>query len=426
MTIDPRSSVRRLAIARLISVTGGAAAYTALMSTIFERTGESPFWLSMTLLLTFGVTGFIGPFAGVLGDRFDRRRVLLVSDGAAAVAFLAMSLVDSPAPLLALAFCSAVAEAPFVSTSRAAIPNLVEHEEDISWANSWVSVGWSSGITIGPAIGGVLVAAVGPGWVFFGNALTFLVSFALVWSVRRSFSEQRAETPEEEHRGAVAGFRFIAHDRVLLTITAAWAVMVLGLGMGMVADRPLAEEFGAGSAGFGLIISAWGFGSVLGSLLGRRLTSRSERLWLVLGTAVIGVTGLGMGLSPLFWPVIAFVFVNGIGDGISMVADQGITQRRTPDAVRSRVMAASDAVWQITLAAGFVLAGPALTLVSAQGLYTIAGVAALVATGMLLPVLRGTPSGVGARVVGPEESAAVHETDEAVTAPPAARAEGAS
>jgi len=388
MTVEPRSAVRRLAVARLISVTGGAAAYTALMSTIFERTGESPFWLSMTLLLTFGVTGFIGPLAGALGDRFDRRRVLLWSDALATVSFLAMSLAGSPGVLLALAFCSAIAEAPFVSTSRAAIPNLVESEEDISWANSWVSVGWSSGITIGPAIGGVLVGVVGPSWVFFGNALTFVVSFALVWSVRRPFSAARTGHDEHAHRGVIAGFRFIRRDRVLLLITAAWGVMVLGLGMGMVADRPLAEEFGTGAIGFGLIISAWGLGSVIGSFLGRRLTARTERVWVVLGTVIIALTALAMGLSPWFWPVVAFVLLNGIGDAISLVADQGIKQRRTPDAVRARVMSASDAVWQVMLAFGFLLAGPVLALVSAQDLYTISGVVAGLVVIVLLPVLR--------------------------------------
>jgi MFS family permease len=109
---------------------------------------------------------------------------------------------------------------------------------------------------------------------------------------------------------------------------------------------------------------------------------------LVLGTAGIAATALAMGVSPAFWPVLVFVMANGIADAVAIVADQGIKQRRTPDVVRSRVMAASDAVVHITLAVGYVLAGPVLALTSAQGLYVAAGVSSAVAALVLLPIAR--------------------------------------
>ena len=383
-----RVAVRSLAIARLISVAGGAAAYTALMATIFERTGGSPGWLSATLLLTFGVGGLIGPFAGHLGDVFDRRTVMIASELAGAAAFTAMALVDSPAALLLFAFCSAVADQPFYSASRAAIPNLVEDESEIAWANSWVSVGVNAGVTLGPVFGGVLVHVIGADRVFALNALTFLVSVALVRSVRRPFSGARSEEESEEHRGVVAGFRFIRRDAVLLRIVAGSGAMVAGLGLAMVADRPLAERFGVGDVGFGLIISCWGAGSVIGSFLGRRLTAVTEARGVVLGTAGIAVSALGMGLAPVFWPILLFVGANGVFDALAVVGEQGIQQRRTPDIVRSRVMSASEAVLSISLAAGYVLAGPILALTSAQGLYVVAGLTAAVATAIMMPILR--------------------------------------
>ena len=387
-TLQPaRAAVHRLAFARLISVTGGAAAYTALMATIYERTDGSPGWLSATLLLTFGVGGFVGPFAGHIGDRFDRRKVMIASELVGAGAFAGMALVHSPMALLGFAFVSAVADQPFFAASRAAIPNLVDDESQLAWANSWVSVGVNAGITLGPVLGGVLVAALGPSWVFGANALTFVVSVCLVWSVRRPFSGAHTDEEAQEHRGVVAGFRFIRRDPLLLRIVLAAGVMVLGLGMAMVADRPLAEHFGAGDVGFGLIISCWGAGSVIGSLLGRRLTERTERRWVVLGTAGIAVTALAMGLSPAFWPVLVFVMANGIADAIAIVADQGIKQRRTPDVVRARVMSASEAVAHIALAVGYGIAGPVLALTSAQGLYVAAALASGVATLILLPIV---------------------------------------
>jgi MFS family permease len=384
-----RTAVQRLAVARLISVTGGAAAYTALMATIYERTNHSPGWLSATLLLTFGVGGFVGPFAGHVGDRFDRRRVMIASELVGAVAFAAMALVHGPLALLSLAFASAVSDQPFFAASRAAIPNLVDDESQLPWANSWVSVGVNAGITAGPVLGGVLVATLGPSWVFGANALTFLISVCLVWSIRRSFSGVHTEEETQEHQGVVAGFRFIRRDPLLLRIVLASGVMVLGLGMAMVADRPLAEHFGTGDIGFGLIISCWGAGSVVGSFLGRRLSESTERRWVVLGTAGIAATALAMGLSPAFWPVLVFVMANGIADAIAIVADQGIKQRRTPDVVRARVMSASEAVAHIALALGYALAGPVLAFTSAQGLYVAAALASGVATLILLPIVMG-------------------------------------
>ena len=383
-----RSAVHRLAVARLISVTGGAAAYTALMATIFERTDGSPAWLSATLLLTFGVAGLVGPFAGHLGDRFDRRTVMIASELAGAAAFTAMGLVDGPVAMLAFAFVSAIADQPFYSASRAAIPNLVDDDSQIAWANSWVTLGVNAGITIGPVLGGVLASAVGARWVFVANAVTFLVSVALVRSVRRSFSGTHSAEETEEHRGVVAGFRFIRRDPLLRRIVAGAGAMVLGLGLAMVADRPLAEHFGTGAPGFGLLISCWGGGSVVGSFLGRRLTERSEPRWVVLGTLGIALTSIGIGVSPAFWPVLVFFAANGLADALAIVAEQGIQQRRTPDVVRSRVMAASEAVLSISLAIGYGLAGPVLELTGAQGLYFVAGVTSIVATLIMLPIAR--------------------------------------
>jgi len=82
------------------------------------------------------------------------------------------------------------------------------------------------------------------------------------------------------------------------------------------------------------------------------------------------------------------VMANGVADAIAIVADQGIKQRRTPDVVRSRVMAAADAVVHIALAFGYILAGPVLALTSAQGLYMAAGVSSALAALILLPIAR--------------------------------------
>jgi MFS family permease len=388
----PRTAVRRLAIARVISVTGSAAAYTALMFEIYDQTGSSV-WLAAALIVTEGVTGLVGPLASVLGDRFDRRTVMIVSDLAAAVCFVGMALVaSSPGPLVAIAFLSALSEAPFWPASSAAIPNLVP-EDQVSWANSLVAIGRNIGIMVGPAVGGILLAAVGAPWVFAINAASFVVSAALVVSVRASFVGDRSD--EGEHRGVFAGFRFLFHEPVLRRISVAWVVLVLGIGMAMVADVPLVDVFGAGSTGFGVMIGLWGAGSILGSLAGRWLTAATEMRWLILGTAFTASIGIAIALSPWFALVLVLNVAWGASEGITGVAEQNLFQRRSPDSVRSRVLGAIEGLFHGGLTVSFVAAAIVLPVVGARGMYAIAGVAAGLSAIVLLPLLAEAPVPVG-------------------------------
>jgi MFS family permease len=418
MTRSPRSNVRRLAFGRLISITGGGAAYTALNFMVWERTG-SPFMQALSLLLTFGVIGLLGPFAGALGDRFDRRRVMIWSEALAAVFFGAMVFAPSPGLLIVLAFGSAIAELPHYMASRAAIPSLVERDEDLSWANSLVTMGVHAGIAVGPVIGGLLVAWLAPGsdpsdaalqragaLVFGLNALSFLLSMLITISVRGRFQEERTERDRAEHGGILAGVAFLVRDRVLARMAFAWVVFVLGMGIGMVADAPLADSFEAGGLGFGLLIACWGTGSVLGTAAGRWMTARTEPRFMVLGAAGVSLAAFGVGLFSVFPLVLASLLVMGVCDGLTIVAENGVIQRRTPDAVRSRTMAALEAVLSLGLAGSYLAAGPVLRVVAPQTAYVIAGMFAVGATFVLLPIVRsradgGRPDGDGAGAIQP-------------------------
>jgi MFS family permease len=401
MVTPPRTAVRRLALARLISLTGGAAAYLALNYLIYQRT-HSATWVAATLFLTFGTTGFVSPFAGALGDRFNRQRVMIASDLAAAVCFFAMALVHDPGLLLLFAFLSAAAEAPFLSASSAAIPNLVE-EDQLAWANGLVSLGRNAGILLGPLLGGLLVASIGSGAVFAVNAVTFLVSAAVVATVRARFSRDRQQGREaDEHKGLRAGFRFLFGDSVLRAISLAWLMLVLGLGMTMVADVPLVSLFHAGSFGYGLLIACWGGGSIVGSLLGRKLKASNEALWLLIGTAAIALTSIVTGLSPWFALVLGAILAMGVGDGLTLVAEQGIMQRRTPDAVRARVSGAFDSVVHGGMAVSYVIAGPAVSWLGARGVYIVGGVAAFFAVFLAYPILKATRRASAARGEEPQ------------------------
>jgi MFS family permease len=126
----------------------------------------------------------------------------------------------------------------------------------------------------------------------------------------------------------------------------------------------------------------------VGSLLGRKLTERSEPLWLVLGAVGIAVSGAGIFFARTFAVILISLLVMGTSDGITIVAEQGIMMRRSPDAVRSRVMAGFDALLSMGIAIAYIFAGPALKLLGPQGVYGIGGISAAVAATILLPLLR--------------------------------------
>jgi MFS family permease len=387
MVTESRASVRRLFVSRLISLTGSAAAFIGLNVSIYQRT-HSTMWLAATLLLTFGVEGISAPFAGVIGDRFDRRKVMIVSDLAGAAIFLAMALVHSPGILLPLAFCAALAESPFIAASTAAMPNLVT-DDDLAWANGMLGVSRNAGIVLGPVIGGVMVGTIGAGWVFAVNAVSFVVSAMLVASIHRSFSGDRTDEPE--FHGLRAGFQYLWRDWVLRTLTFAWLVMVFGLGMTMVADLPFVNVFHAGSLGYGVLVAFWGAGSIAGSLAARRLRAQTEPPAMVFGLGVVAIMSVLSGLSPWFGFLLVTILLMGIADGVSQVADQGIMQRRSPDAVRSRVSGAMDSFIHTGLALSFLIGGPMVSAFGPRTVYIVGGVAAFAGAVVGIPLLKGVP-----------------------------------
>jgi predicted MFS family arabinose efflux permease len=154
-------------------------------------------------------------------------------------------------------------------------------------------------------------------------------------------------------------------------------VLLIGIGMSIVADRPLAAVFSAGSIGFGVMLGVYGVGAVAGLWLASRLTAATEPTGLVAGFVVAGVAGIGIWLAPLFWIVLVCNLVWGVGDAVTRVAKTGILQRRTPDAIRGRVYSANESALTFALMAGFLAAGPVIEVLGPQATYAVGGLAAL-------------------------------------------------
>lgn len=380
-----RTSVYRLGAARLVSMAGNEAAFIALVAALYARTGSAS-WVSAALLASIGVRGVVGPLAGALGDRFDRQRVMVVSDLGAAACFLALAFVHLPAGIIALVTLASVFESAFVPASVAAVPNLVPREA-LTWANSTISSTRTVGHLLGPLAGGALVALGGAGLAFAANVASFLASAALVASVRRSFAAERHDATE--HAGLAAGFAFLRGERVLRRMTAAWCACLFLVGAILVAEYPLAERFGSGSVGYGLLVASWGLGGLAGARGARSaVAALGEGRSLVAGSLLMGA-GIGIvSVLPWFAPILVAMVVGGLGNALCEVAETQLVQARTPDAVRSRVVAAMEALALVAFGVSFVAGGPLVEALGPQHVYALGGVGCLLAATILLPLAR--------------------------------------
>jgi MFS family permease len=365
------AAVRRLAVARLVSWTGTQAAYIALIALIYERSGGSGIWISAALLAALGARVVASPWAGTLGDYFDRRLVMIGSDLAAAACFVAISQVESLPLLVLFAGLAGVAEAPFSPASGALLTMLVP-EERRGWANGAISMGNSGGMLAGAALGGLLVASVGAPNAFLLNALSFGVSAVLVSMIAGSFAVEASR--ESEHRGALKGVQLLLSQQTLRLSTASLALLALALGMTNVAELPFFVQIGAGKVGFGVAVAAWGAGQIVGGRLASRIRDpRQERAALVIG-GLLAAGALGLsGAVPIFF-VVGILFVTaGLGNAFLNIGVVMMVQRWAPIQVQGRAIAAVEAVANTAIGVSLLTGGLLLAPLGPRGVFLLAG-----------------------------------------------------
>jgi MFS family permease len=359
---------RRLALARLVSLSGGSAAYIALVAALYGETG-SALWISAAIFSSVVASVIAAPAAGWIGDRFDRRAVLVGADLAAACVSTAMAAAATrPAALVVLLGVSSVAQAPFEPASAAALPSVVT-AADVPRANSLIAATSSAGYLVGPLLGGaVLAIGASPAELFAVNAATFLFSAAVVVSIRRPFG--RGST--QEHPGLLAGVRVIVRERALRIPVLAGMVSLLGIGIVDVASYPLSLELEGGAAGYGAMTGLLGGGGVLGAVVAGRLL-RHPAARVLAGAFAASAAGLALaGAAPVLALALAGMLVAGAGRGLGDVAAVTLIQSRAADEVRSRVFAAQDGAAHVAFSVSAFTGGLLVEATSAPGAFAVA------------------------------------------------------
>lgn len=356
-------SFRQLWLGQVVSQMGDWFDTIALYTIILRLTGSGRD-IGLLLVARFVPSFFFGPISGVIADRFSRQRIMIVSDLLRAVVvlgFLFVRRADQLWLIYVLTVFQLGLSTFFEPAKTAAIPSIVE-DRDLVSANAISSVTWSVMLTLGAAIGGLITSWFGTDVAFVLDAATYLLSAALIASIRVTKRRKRPRQKLSFGRllgitETIEGIKYVK-DRprvlALLLVKPAW-----GFGGGILTLLAVFGEriFPVGknaAGGIGVLFAARGIGTAVGPIVARRVSGEGERRM----QASIGISFVLAGVFYMaFGSATSFVFaliVLGIahcGGSILWVFSTVILQRSVEDSFRGRVFAAELALLTLTMAA---------------------------------------------------------------------------
>jgi MFS family permease len=359
------------------------------------RLAGSPFLL--------GLVGFCGqlpvlllsPLGGAAADRLDRRRVLVATQSAAMLLALLLGaltvarLVTVPA-VMAIAAALGVVNAFDMPTRQSFVIEMVSRN-DLPNAIALNSSMVNAARMLGPAVAGVLVAAVGEGWCFILNGLSYV---AVILALLRIRVPARArQVPASMRSHLAGGFRFAARSGPIRALLALIGVVSLfgmpyAVLMPVFADRVL----GVGARGLGMLMGASGVGALCGALLlARRRAVKGLGSWVVSAAGGFGLSLMLFGLSRRLGLSLPILFLTGLTTVLHSAASNTLLQTLSPDEMRGRVMSLFSMMFLGMAPFGAFFAGAAAQRIGAPATELAGGAVCIVAAlyfARRLPALR--------------------------------------
>jgi MFS family permease len=371
---------RRLWLAQSISDFGDGMTLTALLLLITTMGASTTALAIMSIALAIPTVTF-GLVAGAIADRYDRRRIMLVSDTLRAVlvaAFVLAATIDRLPVLYVLAFAQALV-GTFFSPARGALVARVVPREGLLAANSLGQVSRIVFGLVGTAITGVVAGVSGEVWpVFLVDAVTFLASVAIVWGVDRSLGAPSGAAHAKSVgvlRSLRDGFAVVGRSRALQATILGAAVVMLGLGAINTLFFPfMIRDLGISPVWAGPVEGAQTASMVLAAAivapLGRRLGAP--------GVVVLGLAGAAVVVALLstvwdVWSLIAVVFAVGWFITPLQAATATIIQSATGDELRGRVISVFQTSMSTTTIVSTALAGIFADQVGIRNVFLIGG-----------------------------------------------------
>lgn len=386
---------RRLWIGQVISELGTWFSFIAELGTV-ALLSKSPLATTALLVSRFVPVLLFAPLAGVLVDRADRRRIMIVTDLIRAVLALGFLTVAFGAPLWFIVLCSGLMSAAttfFEAAKNASIANMVTREEMLT-ANVLMFSTRFLQLTLGAALGGITAARFGYTTAFVINSLSFVASAYFIWLIpaalmrqTRQAGETAGETaPRKGHfwtdvREGLAYIWSTSFVRAIVLVNICWAV---GGGMAnLLFDRIARYEF-IGQAGdrgdwnMAWVMTASGGGLFLGMMLARRAgawASDERRAGHFIGWSLL-VQGACFALAGAMPSLIMFSILIAVSRAI-LGAEFGVQEtlmmRVLPDHYRGRVFTTDRALELATMSLSMIAAGSLLTWVGPRTMIVLSG-----------------------------------------------------
>jgi MFS family permease len=329
---------------QLVSLLGTWTQSVAQAWLVYRLTG-SALWLGIVALCQQVPILVLASLGGSFADRYRRRTILVATQSAAMLlAFvlsgLALTGAVQLAHLIVLAMLSGVVNAVDIPTRQSFVIEMVGREGLMAAVAINSSMSMCAG-SLGPVIAGFGVRALGEGWCFFANGVSFAAVIAGLLAMRDLPAPTAARSTDSLASRLAVGFRFVReHDRVRALLVLLAITALAGLPYGTLFPVFASDVFHGDALALGELTAAAGLGALLGAaVLAMRRSGTDTDRWVGVACALLGVTLVAFALSHQLWLSLVLLVPLGAATMIQISATNTLIQMATPDALRGRVMA---------------------------------------------------------------------------------------
>lgn len=385
---------------QLVSFFGDRVHQVALGVLVLQR--GSPLDVGIVFAATAVPNVLLGPLAGALVDRWDRRTTMIVCDlvRAGLVLLVPVAIEVHISLVYLVAFAVATVGLLFRPAKNAVVPLIVD-EERLVTANSASSVNETLADLLGYPIAAVIVAGLAGliGAAFVLDSATYVVSALLIWAmaVPRSYEEIEPFSVRGIWREMAEGWNFLTHQAELLANTVVSTVAQLAFGAEIVAsliyaERVLDQSILPFPENYGWLMASLGLGSVLGGVaIGWLAPKAPKGPMTIAGFIGLGLAMVAAGLTTSPIAAIGFFFAIGAANMLYLVPTITLFQERTPQRLFGRVVSSRQALTFGAMALSMGLAGWLAGILGAAAVLMLGGglIAAAGVSGLLVPAMRG-------------------------------------
>jgi MFS family permease len=362
------------------------------------RLSHSPLLLGLAAFASQIPVFLLAPIGGLIADRYDRRKILIWTQAlsmvqAMALAILTLTHVVTIWWVIALAAGLGIVNAIDMPTRQAFVVDMVSRE-DLMNAIALNSSMFNGARVIGPAVAGIIVAAIGEGWCFFANSVSYIAVITGLWLMTTKPTEHaRTALTASALSQIKEGFRFVMSEKPVRALLSLLAVVSL-FGMSYSVLMPVFADqiLHAGPRGLGLLMGCAGVGALAGAVsLALKNEVAGLGRWIMLGACGFGTALIVFGQSRV--TVLSCVVLLGAGFAmmVQMSSSNTLIQSMVPNHLRGRVMALYTATFMGMAPVGALVSGTMAQHIGAPYTVAIGGVACILAGamfGVVLPSLR--------------------------------------